>query len=214
MGLLDGKVAIVTGAGGGHRTRARARARARRRVGARERSRRLARRHRHGPQHGRTRSSRRSARRAARPRELRRRLHRRGRRGHPEERARRVRPRRHLVNNAGILRDKSFANTTEDPLGHRRQGAPEGHLLRDAAGLQPHEGRGAGRRDHQHLVHLGPQRQLRPVQLRRGQGRHLRASRAASRSRARSTAIRVYILAPVALTRLTEDLPGFDRTRR
>ncbi len=39
---------------------------------------------------------------------------RRGRRGHPEGRARRVRPRRRLVNNAGILRDKSLANMNED----------------------------------------------------------------------------------------------------
>ena len=78
------------------------------------------------------------------------------------------------------------------------------------AGLQPHEGARPGRR--RSSTRRRPRASngnFGQTQLRRGEGGHLRASRAASRSRARSTASASTSLAPVALTRLTEDLPGF-----
>ena len=80
-----------------------------------------------------------------------------------------------LVNNAGILRDKTFANTSEAEwdavIKVHLKGAycvtlPVWNWMKDngAKGVIVHD-----------LVGLGPVRQLRPGQLRRGQGRALRA---------------------------------------
>ena len=57
-------------------------------------------------------------------------------------------------------------------LGQGAEGASERHVLRHPAGVQLDEGE-RRRRHRQHLLDLGPDRQFRPDQLRRRQGRHL-----------------------------------------
>ena len=57
-----------------------------------------------------------------------------------------------VVNNAGILRDKILLEDHRRSLGSGDRRASEGHLLRDATGLHPHEGARQGWRDHQHVV--------------------------------------------------------------
>ena len=82
-----------------------------------------------------------------------------------------------LVNNAGILRDKMFVNmdvgmwddvVTRAPARHLLPDAPRGRLLAGAA-----QGRYAGvaPSDHQHVLAVGPLRQRGTDQLRRGEGR-------------------------------------------
>ena len=120
-------------------------------------------------------------------RELRHRRRRRGRRADREDRA------STRSGSVDILRQQRRHPARQDALeawtravGRRLRCISRARTA-SAGPLQPHEGARPGRRDHQHLVDVGPERQLRADQLRRGQGRHLRASRAASRSRARST---------------------------
>ncbi len=114
-----------------------------------------------------------------------------------------------LVNNAGILRDKSFANTTEDlwdivvkvhlkgtycvthaVYNHMKQAAQGGVIINTSStsGLNGNFGQsnyGAAK-----AGIAGMSRCLAIEGVKYG--------------------IRVFILAPVALTRLTDDLPGFD----
>ena len=73
-----------------------------------------------------------------------------------------------VVNNAGILRDKSFHNMAPRP---RRPGArrpPARRVLRDPAGVGAHA-RAVVRPGRRHRVVRRPLRQLRPGQLRRGE---------------------------------------------
>ncbi len=115
-----------------------------------------------------------------------------------------------LVNNAGILRDKSFANTTEDMwdivvkvhlkgtycvthavYNHMKQAATGGVIINTSStsGLNGNFGQcnyGAAK-----AGIAGFSRCLAIEGVKYG--------------------IRVHILAPVALTRLTDDLPGFDQ---
>jgi NAD(P)-dependent dehydrogenase (short-subunit alcohol dehydrogenase family) len=76
-----------------------------------------------------------------------------------------------LINNAGILRDKSLANLSEELW----DVVVSVHLRGTYCVTQPTyrhmKERGGGGCHHQHLFHLGSQRQLRSVQLRRRQGR-------------------------------------------
>ena len=75
-----------------------------------------------------------------------------------------------LVNNAGIVRDRTLLKMDEERLRRGRRRAPEGHVQLRAARGAAHEGRGL-RPHHQHHVVGRAARQLRPDQLRRGQGR-------------------------------------------
>ena len=77
-----------------------------------------------------------------------------------------------LVNNAGILLDQTFAKANGSQLGQGAQGASQGHLLLHPAGV-PMDARERRRRHRQHVLDLGPDRQFRPDQLRRRQGRYL-----------------------------------------
>ncbi|MFP6660722.1 MAG: SDR family NAD(P)-dependent oxidoreductase [Myxococcota bacterium] len=118
-----------------------------------------------------------------------------------------------LINNAGILRDKSFANTTEelwDPVvavhlkgtycvthavyGHMKERGQGGVIINTSStsGLNGNFGQcnyGAAK-----AGIAGFSRCLAIEGVKYG--------------------IRVHILAPVALTRLTEDLPGFDESMK
>ena len=118
-----------------------------------------------------------------------------------------------LVNNAGILRDKSFANTTEDlwdPVvavhlkgtycvthavyGHMKERGQGGVVINTSStsGLNGNFGQcnyGAAK-----AGIAGFSRCLAIEGVKYG--------------------VRVHILAPVAVTRLTEDLPGFDESMR
>ena len=118
-----------------------------------------------------------------------------------------------LVNNAGILRDKSFANTTEEMWDivvkvhlkgtycvtsavwkHLKETSQPGVIVNTSStsGLDGNFGQcnyGAAK-----AGIAGFSRCLAIEGVKYG--------------------IRVYILAPVALTRLTEDLPGFDESRK
>ena len=172
MGLLDGKVAIITGAGGGL---GRCHALLLAKEGAadrRERPRRVARRQGGSSSMadqvvkeiqaagGQAVANYDSVATVA------------GRREHLQDRRRRVRQGRHPGQQRRHPARHDADQDRRGVLGHRRAGAPEGHLLRDAPGLHAHEGARPGRRDRQHELDVGPDRQLRPVQLRRGQGRH------------------------------------------
>ena len=141
-------------------------------------------------------------------RQLRQRLDGRWWREHPEDRARGIRPGRHPRQQRRHPARQELREHDRGPLGSRDRRPPEGNLLRHAADLPPHEGARPGRRHHQHVVDERAQRQLRPVQLRRGQGGHLRLH-TLPLPRRPAIRIRCHILAPVAHTRLTEDLPGF-----
>ena len=94
-----------------------------------------------------------------------------------------------VINNAGILRDKTFHNMTPELArpGHRRP--PQGRLLRHPAGVDEHAR--AGLRPHrQHRVELRHPRQLRPGELRRRQDGPRRLHPGARRTRAPSTTSR------------------------
>ena len=73
-----------------------------------------------------------------------------------------------IINNAGILRDTSFKNMTPDQLEPGARRPPAGRLLRHPAGLAAHARAGL-RPDRQHLVGRRHLRQLRPDELRRRQ---------------------------------------------
>ena len=84
-----------------------------------------------------------------------------------------------LVNNAGILRDRMLDQHDRGGVGRGHQGAPQGHLRPGPLGGRLLAGAGQGRQGgrrphHQHHVGVGHLRQPRPDQLRRGQGRHRR----------------------------------------
>ena len=77
-----------------------------------------------------------------------------------------------LVNNAGILLDQTFAKATEAAWDK----VMKVHLKGTFCCTQPvfrWMRENGGRRHRQYLVDLGPDRQFRPDQLRRRQGRHL-----------------------------------------
>jgi len=118
-----------------------------------------------------------------------------------------------LVNNAGILRDKSFANTTEDlwdpVIAVHLKGtycvthAVYGHMKeRGQGGVVINTSSTSGLNGNFGQCNYG-------------------AAKAGIAGFSRCLAIegvkygvRVHILAPVAVTRLTEDLPGFDESMR
>ena len=84
-----------------------------------------------------------------------------------------------LVNNAGILRDKMSLQHGRVRLGRRHPGPPEGPLRPDPLRRRPlaqpgQGGRGGDGPHHQHVVRGRPLRQRRPGQLRRRQGRYRR----------------------------------------
>ena len=73
-----------------------------------------------------------------------------------------------VINNAGILRDKTFHNMTADLFDARHRRPPPRRLQRDPSGVDQ-DPRAVLRPGRQHVVELGHPRQLRPVQLRRRQ---------------------------------------------
>jgi hypothetical protein len=87
-----------------------------------------------------------------------------------------------LINNAGILRDKSFKNLTMEDFRlvtgsppHRHRAGDQGRLADpERAGIRPHRG---------HHLRLGPVGQLRPDQLQRGQAGHRRLHEHAGQGR-------------------------------
>ena len=108
-----------------------------------------------------------------------------------------------VVNNAGILRDAAFKNVTPESLDAVIDVHLKGafNVLRTAWPLMREQNYG---RDRQHQLGLGAVRQLRPVELRRGQGRaHGSHPGAVDRGRAQQRA-RSNAIAPIAHTRMTE----------
>ena len=75
-----------------------------------------------------------------------------------------------LVNNAGIVRDRSLLKMEESDFDAVDRRPPQGHVQLHTSRGAGHEGEGL-RPHRQHHVVGGPARQLRPDQLRRGQGR-------------------------------------------
>ena len=116
-----------------------------------------------------------------------------------------------LVNNAGVLRDAFLHRMTEDEWDTIMRVHVKGHFAplrrrRPLAGAR--EGGEDVRRRRQHHLGLGHLRpQSGPGQLRRGQGRH-RGADAGRLPGALALGVRVNAIAPVARTRLTEDVPG------
>ncbi len=88
-----------------------------------------------------------------------------------------------LVNNAGLVRDRMVFSMSEAGVGPGYPGAPARPLRdhpvrhRALAGREQASGRPGLRPDRQHLVGGVPARLARPAQLRRGQGRDRRAHR-------------------------------------
>ena len=124
-----------------------------------------------------------------------------------------------LVNNAGILRDRMLFSMTEEEwdavirVHLKGTFAPSHHAAaywRDRSKAGETDRRAAD----QHHVGVGPVRQRRPDQLRRGQGRHRRRSRRSPRRSCRATASPSTRSRPGALTRLTDDLEMTDEIRR
>src|SRR5262245_18118790 len=118
-----------------------------------------------------------------------------------------------LVNNAGILRDKSFANTTEelwDPV-------VAVHLRGTYCATHPVYGhmkeRGAGGVIINTSSTSGLNGNFGQCNYGAAKAGIFGFSRCLS-IEGKKYGIRVNILAPVALTRLTEDLPGFDESRK
>ena len=164
----DGKVAIITGAGGGlGREHALELARRGARVVINDLGR-------LGQRRGRRRGSGPATRRGdQRPGRRGRgrhqqRGHRRGRQGHRADRGRRVRHRRHRRQQRRHPAGQDVPQHDPRAAGAGDLGPPAGRLLRHPAGLRDHAREGL-RPHRQHLVELGHPRQLRPVQLRRGQ---------------------------------------------
>ena len=105
-----------------------------------------------------------------------------------------------LVNNAGILRDRMIVNMTEaewDAVIDVHLKGTFGPLHHAAAYWRDRDQgrRGGPRPDHQHVELVGPVRQRRPGQLRRGQGRHRRPD---DGHRAGARALRRHRQLPVA----------------
>ena len=96
-----------------------------------------------------------------------------------------------LVNNAGILRDKMSFNMTEEEWDSVVKVHLKGHFApsRFAAAYwrqkSKDDGAAGERQDREHRVGVGPVRQRRPGELRRGQGRH-RGHDDRARTRARA----------------------------
>ena len=98
-----------------------------------------------------------------------------------------------LVNNAGILRDRVLVNMTEEEWDAVIHVHLKGHFVptRWAAAYwreQTKAGKDGQGVDRQHVVDVGPARQPGPDQLRRGQGRHRRRSRTSAPRSCRATA--------------------------
>ena len=77
-----------------------------------------------------------------------------------------------VVNVAGILRDRMLFNMSGGGVGRRARRAPQGHLQHLPRRRAVHAG-AEGRPDDQHVVGVRPRR-AGPAQLRRGQVRHHR----------------------------------------
>ncbi|MEJ7703073.1 MAG: SDR family NAD(P)-dependent oxidoreductase [Geodermatophilaceae bacterium] len=77
-----------------------------------------------------------------------------------------------LVNNAGILRDRTLANMTPEEWDAVIRVHLRGHYTVHPRGLRLLEVEQEAGTHRPHLVDLGHPRQLRPGQLRGGQGRH------------------------------------------
>ena len=112
-----------------------------------------------------------------------------------------------VVNNAGILRDKSFHNMGPDLVDPVLDVHLRGRVLRDAAGVGAHAR--AGLRPHRgHRVVGRVVRQLRPGQLRRRQDGP-RRSRARPRGQeGERYNIKANAIAPMAGTRMTREIFG------
>ena len=181
MGLLDGKVAVVTGAGRGIGREEALLLAARGRPGRRQRRRcRAARRgrRRRAPGRGGRRPDQGERRRGRGQRRRHQLVGRRQERGGPGDRHLRLarHPRQQRRDPAG----QDVLQHGRVGLGRRDPGPPQGplrgHPPRRRLLAQPGQGRrGRDRPHHQHLVGVGPLRQRRPGQLRRRQGRHRRA---------------------------------------
>ena len=114
-----------------------------------------------------------------------------------------------VVNNAGILRDKSFANTTEDLWDVVVQVHLKGTYCVTHAVYNHMKKRGQGGV----IINTSSTSGLNGNFGQANYGAAKAGIAGLSRCLAiegQKYGIRVYILAPVALTRLTSDLPGFD----
>ena len=136
-----------------------------------------------------------------------------GGRGHRPDRDRRLRPVDIVVNNAGILRDKTFHNMTPDLLepGHRRP--PERRVLRHPAGLD----RGCASRATVGSSTRRPTRGSSATSARPTTARRRWALVGLTRVLAAEGAkynIKVNAIAPLARTRMTEERHGRSRRRR
>jgi NAD(P)-dependent dehydrogenase (short-subunit alcohol dehydrogenase family) len=118
-----------------------------------------------------------------------------------------------LVNNAGILRDKSFANTTEDLW----DSVVAVHLRGTYCATHPvychMKERGVGGVIINTSSTSGLNGNFGQCNYGAAKAGIFGLSRCLS-IEGQKYGIRVNVLAPVALTRLTEDLPGFDETRK
>ena len=115
-----------------------------------------------------------------------------------------------LVNNAGILRDRMLVNMTEAEWDavikvHLKGTFAPAHFAAALLARASKAGEDGRRPHHQHHVAVGPVRQRRPDQLRRGQGRHRRFTVIAAMELGRY-GVTVNAIAPTALTRMTENL--------
>lgn len=118
-----------------------------------------------------------------------------------------------LVNNAGILRDKSFLNITEDLW----DSVIQVHLKGTYCVTHPVYAHMKERGDGGVIINTSSTSGLNGNFGQCNYGAAKAGIAGFSRCLAiegKKYGIRVHILAPVALTRLTEDLPGFDETRR
>ena len=114
-----------------------------------------------------------------------------------------------LVNNAGILRDKSFANTTEDLWDIVINVHLKGTYCVSHAVYRHMKERGEGGV----IINTSSTSGLNGNFDQCNYGAAKAGIAGFSRCLAiegKKYGVRVFILAPVALTRLTEDLPGFD----
>ena len=210
-GIVEGKVAIVTGGGPRHRPRHRDADGGGGRQGRGQRRRRGARRLGRRCRARRSRSSTRSRRRAARPSPRRSRS------------ASRRTPTRSckaaldafgrvdiLVNNAGILRDKIFHRMSWSDWSRRHHGA-SARLVQHEPRLRDAFPRAELRLDDPHDLDVGPDRQLRPGQLHGGEDGHRRP---VARHRARHAALQRALELHRAVRLEPHDRLDPDRDRR